>query len=522
MISTLKMSLKIDMTYAINSFIYMLRKLPIFKDLFTDDIYKSQLLKKCVRLLSILLSGGRMIVSRLCYFLVIYFISSFLCPDNISCAFLHIYFIFSILGMFLNNRILSTSTKKYFSIILFGMDAKEYMKSYLFWNIFTSFILNSIGFLVFYFVLDLPVLLCISLVLFSMFSRVVGEGMDVFYYKKHQYFWYDHTSIYFIVLGLFLGLAGSCYFGFFVPDFIIFIVTGFFFFFSIFSYRYLSGVDDYYLLYKKLNTKRLVMNQENKRAYSRQAMVEVRDKDKVIHSKKIQGKKGFDLFNTIFFERHKEIVLQSAKNWTGILFLVYVFLAIMVVMQPDVSKIYQEFLLYHMGWFVLIMYFVNRGSVVTQAMFFNCDHAMLSYNFYREPNVLLGLFKRRVVSIVKVNLLPAVVIGVGNVILLYLSGGADIFVYITTFLFIILLSIFFSVHHLVIYYLLQPYNKEMEAKKMSYSIVVLGTYLISYFVSGIVTSTLVFSILGSIITFLYIIISLFLVYRYAPRTFKLS
>ena len=35
MINTLKTSFKIDMAYATNSFIYILRKLPILKDLIT-------------------------------------------------------------------------------------------------------------------------------------------------------------------------------------------------------------------------------------------------------------------------------------------------------------------------------------------------------------------------------------------------------------------------------------------------------------------------------------------------------
>ena len=71
MISSLKRSLKIDICYAVNSFIYSIRKLPILDNLITDDIYKSKRLKGIIRIISLILSFGKMIVGRLLYCLVI-------------------------------------------------------------------------------------------------------------------------------------------------------------------------------------------------------------------------------------------------------------------------------------------------------------------------------------------------------------------------------------------------------------------------------------------------------------------
>ena len=53
MINVLIKTLQIDMLYSVNSFLYTIKKIPIFKDLFTDDIYKSKIInnyciKKCV------------------------------------------------------------------------------------------------------------------------------------------------------------------------------------------------------------------------------------------------------------------------------------------------------------------------------------------------------------------------------------------------------------------------------------------------------------------------------------------
>ena len=68
MINTLKTSFKIDMAYATNSFIYILRKLPILKDLITYDAYNSRLLKKIIRIISLIFSFGRMLAYKFLYF----------------------------------------------------------------------------------------------------------------------------------------------------------------------------------------------------------------------------------------------------------------------------------------------------------------------------------------------------------------------------------------------------------------------------------------------------------------------
>lgn len=101
---------------------------------------------------------------------------------------------------------------------------------------------------------------------------------------------------------------------------------------------------------------------------------------------------------------------------------VIVGLGILIVMVPEIKPKLNEFLLNNIAWFVIIMYFINRGSIITQAMFYNCDHSMLTFNFYRNPKVILNIFKTRVLTVSKVNLIPALIIAVGIPILLYLSA----------------------------------------------------------------------------------------------------
>ena len=141
MIKCLYQSLKIDTYYAVNSFFFFLRKLPIFKDLITDDIYKDSGLKNAIGMIGLLLSLGRMFLFKLLYYVAIVFISSMISEDTMT--FYHVLFILSLLGLFINNRLLNVSMKKYLCIVIFNMDSKRYLLSNLFWISITNLILET-------------------------------------------------------------------------------------------------------------------------------------------------------------------------------------------------------------------------------------------------------------------------------------------------------------------------------------------------------------------------------------------
>ena len=180
MINTLKMSFKIDITYAINSFIYNLKRLPILKDLFPDNsLYKSKTAKKIIRVLGLVLSTARILLFKILYFYIIFLLASVIAPKHITPSIIHIYFIFTIIGIFINNKILSTSTKKYFSIILFNMNAKEYMKANLWIDLITNFITHSICLLV---LVKSPTIFLLTI--FMVLGRVVGERLNIIHFKN--------------------------------------------------------------------------------------------------------------------------------------------------------------------------------------------------------------------------------------------------------------------------------------------------------------------------------------------------
>ena len=143
-------------------------------------------------------------------------------------------------------------------------------------------------------------------------------------------------------------------------------------------------------------------------------------------------------------------------------------------------------------------------------------------NFYKEPKVITELFKKRLITLIKINLIPAIIIAIGLPIILFLTGGINVIDYLNIFIFIICTCIFFSVHYLVIYYLLQPYNKDMKIKNPMYSIISAITYFCCYILTKVNINLTLFCILAIIFTISYIFISLILVYKKAFKTFKLK
>lgn len=155
-------------------------------------------------------------------------------------------------------------------------------------------------------------------------------------------------------------------------------------------------------------------------------------------------------------------------------------------------------------------------------MFRNCDHSMLTYSFYRRPEVILSLFRLRLRSLIMINLLPATALAFGLDFLLALSGSDEsLLVYLIVFICIISTSIFFSIHYLTCYYLLQPYNEFTETKSATYSLVMSLTYGICFAFIYLHMSTYVFGTIMTLFSLVYFVISYRLVYKKASQTFRL-
>lgn len=221
-------------------------------------------------------------------------------------------------------------------------------------------------------------------------------------------------------------------------------------------------------------------------------------------------------------KRHKKILWNSTKKISYVCaFLVAAVLA-GVYLLPEEKTVINEIVMTWLPYFVFIMYAINRGTNFTQALFMNCDHSLLTYSFYKQPSFILRLFQIRLREIMKINAVPALVIGIGLALILFATGGTDNPLnYVVLVVSILCMSLFFSIHYLTIYYLLQPYNAGTELKSGTYRIVLSVTYVICFALMRLRMPIMIFGIMTIVFCVLYSIVASILVYRLAPKTFRL-
>ena len=122
----------------------------------------------------------------------------------------------------------------------------------------------------------------------------------------------------------------------------------------------------------------------------------------------------------------------------------------------------------------------------------------------------------------KINAVPALVLGVGLVLILYASGGTDNPLnYVVLLASILSMSLFFSIHYLTLYYLLQPYTAGTEMKSGTYRIAMVLTYVVCYLMMDLRLPLLVFGVACIVFCVLYSMVACILVYKFAPQTFRL-
>lgn len=521
MIKTFLTSLKLKNAYETNGIIYSLKSIPIIKRLLPASLYGSKGLKILANFLSILWEFISLFVGKLLYLFIMIFLLKDQMKSSPASSFMHMFFFLTLAGGFLSTQIFHPSKDKYYAIFLMRMNAREYTLS----NYFYFLLKIIIGFLPFTLLFGLlsgvPLGICILMPLFVVFVKLVFTALMLQDYTRTGHVKNENQLNKVSLVGIAASGAAA-----YLPPFFGYAMneTVFLAFFVVsavmaaFSFLYVLKFREYRSICKELLTPDiLTLSRKNTVTRATQKSLQ-----KNMDLKAASSKSGYQYFNDLFVKRHSRLLTKSAKYITLISLAVLAFSIAACFLVPEAKPIINGMMLTFLPYFLFVMYFINRGKVIAQAMFMNCDHSMLTYRFYRQSRAILLLFKERLKSIILINLMPASVIALGLPLLLWLTGGTDNALnYILLFVSIIAMSVFFSVHNMVLYYLLQPYNIDLEVKSGTFAIVNSLTYIVCYIAIGKQVPTLVFGTLISVFCIVYIAIALILAYRLAPKTFKL-
>ncbi len=519
MISTFFLSFRLKNAYRVNSILYSLKQLPIIKRILPEKLYGVRGLKILGNIISAIWEFIMIFLGKFLY--IAFMIAAMLgiYQTNSAATFLHIFFFLTICGGLMNTYLFDPTKDKYYAMFLMNMDAKEYtISNYLYQMIkvligflpFTCFYGMSVG---------LPLWITILCPIFVMMVKTFINSLSLIDFKCTKKVKNENlpTSVVWILLLVLLVCAYALpYISIVMPTWMFLIFFGLSLGLGIFGFYQIFHFPYYRFLYKQLLTNApLVIDQTSIRRDASLSQIEL---DTSLNS----TKEGFSYFHELFVKRHRKILTKAIKKQTIVLVGIAIVMSFLVKVNASVASTTNHLMLVFLPYFVFIMYMLNRGTTLTQAMFMNCDHAMLSYRIYRKPNVILGLFKERLKTLIGLNLIPATVIGFTLALLLFLSGGtSNVYNYFVLFFSILAMSVFFSVHYLVMYYLLQPYNVHTEMKSSTYSVVQGVTYFVCYYMMQLRLPTFYFGLSVSAFCILYSLLSLWFAYRLAPKTFKL-
>ena len=521
MLKTLRLSFSLKNTYRVNAILHSLKQIPLLKHLLPNTLYQVRGLKIFANVLAVLWELITIFLFKYLYFFVMVCGLELIRPDLQSKeTFLHILLLLTLIGSFMHTNMFDATRDKYYAMILLRMNARSYTLV----NYGYYLLKVVVGFLPWVLLLGLgrgvPLWLCL-LIPFA----VVGTKLAVDSYSLWDYAQTGHVrndskwkKWPWLLTALLLALA---YLPLLVGAVLPLKVSAVLWFLCIpvgllglrqvISFRYYREINQELLagLFTQIDTAKKAVKTANEKVISA---------DLTITSQK----NGFEFLNELFIKRHRKILWRSALRIAVICAILCCGALLLMAFKPEWKNGINEMVMTWLPYFAFILYLINRGTGFTSALFMNCDHSLLTYSFYKQPKFVLRLFQIRLREIIKINAVPALVIGVGLSVILFVSGGTENPLnYVVLVVSILFMSMFFSIHYLTVYYLLQPYTAGTEMKSGTYRIVMVLTYVVCYAMMNFRLPILVFGVACIVFCVLYSIVASILVYKYAPRTFRL-
>ncbi|MEG1256094.1 hypothetical protein [Clostridium sp.] len=529
MVRTFVNTYKFSFAEKVNGLIYFLKKVPLIGKKIPESIYKETKTKLTIGTIFEVISFLLRFLGKAIYILLMVLLPAMFFArnggDSKEIA-IHIFFFLSlVMGPFVNVTVLEGMKKPFKMIRLMRVNPRKYFVG----QIVYARMVNFIWFIPAMLLICSPVN---AIILATEFIAIksFGEAVELFIYDRSNIMlptkpWFNVVAI---VIGLllayllpYLGIVidvGSFLYS--ILGLLIIVIVGVLSILYIFQYRGFNNLS------KVIITKNMMSNGEDvvvQATFSDVKIDEKKIKAKDLDSRKYENKRGYEYINAIFFMRHRKLIVTATKNRTIAIIILSLGIIGAIVLMPEIKADLLRIMQKTASAWVFIMYAMSTSQKVAKAMFYNCDVSLLRYGYYREGKVIISNFTARLKRVVILNLIPAVALCIGMCSIIVATGQINaIMNMIPMFLSIICLSCFFSIHHLFLYYTIQPYTSQLTIKSPLFSGINGITYFISYMCLSLDGSSYLFSIGVIVVTLIYMIIALVITYNVAPRTFKLK
>ena len=290
-----------------------------------------------------------------------------------------------------------------------------------------------------------------------------------------------------------------------------------------FGYRYLKQQTNhldylYYCMDQSLQMDKKIFEMTKGNEYTRQGL-QMQAKLSMETGKDLSHLSGMTYLNALLFDRYKKVLYKKVRNWVLSLVVILVALeALRYYLGP--FELTDTILLRFLPFSFMIMYIASSGKVVAQMVFVNCDISMLHYPFYREAKTIIAGFNYRFWQICKLNLIFACSLFLTIMVLGRFAFSMETI--LLTALLLISLTALFSFHDLFIYYILQPFTKDMEVINPVYKFLSGALYWVAYLNIKLDLGSHLYILLISLAMIAYVSIGYWILLKKAPQTFRLK
>lgn len=231
---------------------------------------------------------------------------------------------------------------------------------------------------------------------------------------------------------------------------------------------------------------------------------------------------GYVYLNNLFFARHRKLTIVPVCR--RLAFAAGLAVAGLVLL-PAIERSFEVALAlkpaHVMPYLPLAMSVYAVGERVCRALHYHCDASLMRYAFYR--GAAIRHYRLRFVRLAGCNLAAGAGLAAAlGLVIAAAGGGAPLAEYVWLGVSVLSLALFFTVHHLAVYYLLQPYTTELNIRNPLYFVVHYVVSILCGLCFVLRPDPAVFGLVLLAISAVCAVVSLLLVQRFGSRTFRLK
>ena len=555
-----------------NGLVFALKQTPVIGKILPYRLYSTTFLKIIYWIFHVIKEIFVLFIGKIFGLGVIYLISLFLKTEymdfdqaagisesTLFASFaLSFFLIYAICGILINTSLFRCTTEKEYLVFMLRMDAKKLDNTlfvYELGKLVIGYLIAGIVALI----AGAPFWLWLGIPVLAVFIKLFGAGFQAFIFRiKYKHHKKMHNSTFSLILRMLVALSV-------IPAIFIIVINGYYvplkFLLIASLLLILLGIWGLSELKKfDSNLHRRALNDNIVREEIEQSKTP--DKTKEFKRIKTKGsfqsyKKGFEYLNALFVKRHwKMLNIKPVTFVACVLVIMALFIVEFVLSYKEMFgtdnavhmvfnnllnmlmfKGYEDSLLplaehspvyffrnlaeNHMLGMIILIEIADESYKATQAMYINCDSSLMTFSFFKQSEKIIKLFDIRLKQIIKLNLGPALVSGLGaNLILFYTGGQSYPFQYLITLIIPVLILIINDTTSLALYYLFQPFTTTANVKSGAY---LAAKSLLALFTIQIFWIPLNSAILaGALAAFmvLYVLLIRLMVRKFAHKTWK--